>query len=106
MAVCRYCGLEMTAGDGAAVRGCSPDPVAIEGTSYQPVRCGSERGWRLARGRCGDCGAWRGEVHHHGCDVELCPRCGGQLITCGCLWADEEDLDEDGDEEVGLRLLT
>jgi len=28
------------------------------------------------------------------------------LITCGCLWADEEDLDEDGDEEVGLRLLT
>jgi hypothetical protein len=33
---------------------------------------------------CPDCGAGAGEVHEPGCDIEQCPRCGGQLIACGC----------------------
>jgi len=36
-------------------------------------------------GRCHDCNIKHGGFHHPGCDVERCPRCGGQLITCGCL---------------------
>lgn len=36
-------------------------------------------------GRCHDCNALHGKYHHSRCDVERCPRCGGQLITCGCL---------------------
>src|SRR5262249_55224737 len=37
--------------------------------------------------KCHDCGARPGEYHRLGCDVERCPRCGFQLLTClmgGC----------------------
>lgn len=35
--------------------------------------------------RCPDCNVKDGGRHHPGCDKEECPRCGGQLIGCGCL---------------------
>ena len=34
--------------------------------------------------RCGDCGCFEGELHAPCCDMERCPFCGGQLISCGC----------------------
>lgn len=34
---------------------------------------------------CTDCFCKEGELHKVGCDMEKCPLCKGQLISCGCF---------------------
>ncbi len=34
---------------------------------------------------CHDCNIRIGKKHHPGCDMEKCPNCKGQLISCDCL---------------------
>lgn len=34
--------------------------------------------------KCGDCGRQTGQLHLDGCDIERCPKCKGQLLSCEC----------------------
>jgi hypothetical protein len=48
---------------------------------------------------CPDCGVREGHLHELGCDMESCPFCGAQLISCDCLYdklglVDREKYDE------------
>lgn len=75
MAICEDCNLEMH-----EATTCFADEFIIRGERFartRQVRVG-------ARGRCGDCGIQRGGFHHYGCDMEPCPRCRRQLLSCGC----------------------
>jgi hypothetical protein len=36
--------------------------------------------------RCCDCNVMEGELHQLGCDQEVCPFCGGQVISCMCIY--------------------
>jgi len=59
--------------------------VVLGGRQYKRIKHGEyPHGPNQAGAPCHDCGVGAGEYHTPGCDVERCPRCHGQLITCPC----------------------
>jgi hypothetical protein len=63
----------------------------IGGIARQRIPYGSEDGGPFSE-PCHDCGTLLGQYHVElVCDMEQCPRCGGQVIGCHCPYADEEN---------------
>jgi len=60
---------------------CTDAYVTIDGVDYPRTRLDIVD---AVQGRCGDCGVTVGALHHPGCDMECCPKCGRQQISCGC----------------------
>lgn len=86
MAICEFCNQEMS--DNATTTCTGNDFVKFEqwgimkrvpyNNEYFPTTQDE------IEHRCHDCGVALGGIHHYGCDMEVCPRCGDQFAFCDC----------------------
>jgi len=53
--------------------------------------------------RCHDCDVEEGQLHILGCDMERCPMCLGQLISCDCP-SDLKEMLRDGDRIPWVQI--
>jgi hypothetical protein len=76
--------------------------VTLHGQALPRLRRGTD--WpSLGEYPCHDCGIVDGQLHVPMCDMERCPRCFGQLITCGCLWDEGPPESELVARDVAIR---
>jgi len=76
-AKCKDCNKPMEIGNG-----CTETEIKIGGKTYARIKLGDEGDdWGET---CHDCNVKAGQYHHFGCDVERCPVCSEQLISCDC----------------------
>lgn len=85
-AICTRCNRDML-----ATPGCDHVTYDFEYVLLTALRFGTDddkADWADKDGRCPDCGCKVGEFHHESCDVEVCPNCGDQMLSCECARGD------------------
>lgn len=96
MAICPFCLTDMLSG-----RSCTVDALHYDGRRFALPPVGRHPRDVVVAGRCGDCGVERGGLHHLGCDLQACPRCRGQLLSCGCRFDEDGDAwDDEWDDDI------
>jgi hypothetical protein len=79
MAICLDCDREML-----TAPSCVVSSLHLGGEPFPLTPYGRDGTSAPGGGRCGDCGVEPGGFHHLGCDLQPCPRCQRQLLSCGC----------------------
>jgi hypothetical protein len=97
-----YNGHEMAAEWPARIEAAQDIPeYVIGGQAYRRVPYGRETDGPLPE-PCHDCGVLHGQLHVElCCDMEECPRCGGQVIGCDCPYDGDEELPSEDDSTLG-----
>jgi hypothetical protein len=107
MAICLDCDREML-----TAPSCVVSTLHLAGAPFPLTPYGRDGTSAPGGGRCGDCGVEPGGFHHLGCDLQRCPRCQRQLLTCGCPFdelggagdGEAEPLDDAADDD-GSELV-
>jgi hypothetical protein len=76
MVVCKHCNQEMLEANSCIKRMSRQIPFGEE-----TIHGWIKEGWNFV---CGDCGILVGGFHHTNCDIEECPYCHGQRLSCSC----------------------
>ena len=98
--ICPACGK-----DKRDAESCGGPLIQVAGEVFERVRFGQESGNRWEDfDFCPECGVSHGGIHHVGCDVEECPRCRTQFLSCDCGEAD--DGPGNGPEEAGAVIVS
>jgi TIR domain len=63
-------------------------PIFLVTRPFDRIRYGKETDWKRYKIKppplCHDCATLIGQYHVSSCDMEQCPACDGQRISCGC----------------------
>lgn len=83
--------------------------LLIHGIIYEPIKVGDKGDWyeNNPNATCGDCGEPFGKQHLPQCDIERCPACGGQLLSCDCgpVYDIVDGMSDDEIEKLKLEQL-
>ncbi len=94
--ICPACGQDMRDAES-----CGGPKIQVAGQVYDRVRFGQETENRWEDfDACPECGVSHGGLHHPGCDIEECPRCRTQYLSCDCGEGKDGPEHSPGDSEA------